>query len=80
MTADLEVEDYPDYFTDLKQHVEKHWENDDAYRFDRLAGALFETQCPNCLLNVGAMVRNTDTPWLDVVCPACDHEWEERVT
>lgn len=76
MSVDPEVEDLPDYMGERKQHVEA-WDAD-AYRFDRLAGALVETVCPNCTLTVGAMVRNTDTPWIDLVCPACDAEFTER--
>lgn len=70
-------ESEPDVFGDAKRHLEG-WTEADAYRFDSLAGALVYTQCPNCTLNIGAMVRNTDTPWIDLVCPACDHEFTER--
>lgn len=76
MSADAEVEDFPDYMGERKQHVEA-WDAD-AYRLDQLAGALLYTRCPNCTLDVGAFVRNTDTPWIDLVCPACDHEFTER--
>ncbi|WP_217181419.1 hypothetical protein [Streptomyces sp. AC495_CC817] len=71
-----EIEDLPDYLGDAKRH--KEWVNEDPFRRDRLAGALIETVCPRCTLTIGAFVRNTDTPWLDLVCPACDFEFTER--
>lgn len=72
-----ELEDLPDYMGERKQHVEA-WDAD-AFRLEQLAGALFQTVCPNCTLMVGAFIRNTDTPWLDLVCPGCNHEFEETV-
>lgn len=77
MTAEAQVEDLPDYLAERKSHVEA-WDAD-AFRMQKLAGALHDTVCPNCDLEIGAFIRNTDTPWLDLVCPVCDHEFEERV-
>lgn len=76
MSLEAEVEDLPDYMGERKQHIEG-WDAD-AYRFEQLAGALVYTRCPGCKLDVGALVRNTDTPWIDLVCPACDAEFTER--
>lgn len=75
--SDAEVEGLPDYLGDRKRHLEG-WDDADGFHRDRLAGALIDTQCPNCTLFIGAMVRNTDTPWIDMVCPACDHEFTEH--
>lgn len=77
MSAEAEVEDLPDYLGDAKRHKEG-WDDADEYRLNRLAGAIIETVCPSCTLAIGALVRNTDTPWIDMVCPACDHEFTER--
>lgn len=77
MSTAAEVEDLPDYLGDAKAHKEG-WADADAFHRERLAGALIDTVCPNCTLTIGAFVRNTDTPWLDLVCPACDHEFVER--
>ena len=71
-----EVEDLPDYFGDRRRALDD-WD-EDAFRSDRLAGALMQTTCPHCNLLVGAFIRNTDTPWLDLVCPVCKQEFTER--
>lgn len=73
-----EVEDLPDYLGDRRKSLDD-WD-EAAFRRDRLAGALMQTECPKCLLLVGAFVRNTDTPWIDLVCPVCQTEFTETVT
>lgn len=48
------------------------------YRTQQLGGALLETVCPNCHMQVGAHVLNDDDGVREVECPACRHRWEEE--
>lgn len=70
------IEDLPDYFG-ARRRLLDDWD-EDAFHTDRIRGALMETVCPVCTLTVQAFVRNTDTPWIDLVCPVCKTEFTER--
>jgi ribosomal protein S27E len=49
------------------------------FNLERLAGALLHTRCPNCLLDTGALINNTDDRWMEVECPGCSHTWTEEL-
>lgn len=43
--------------------------------------AILETECPSCGRRVGALIRDDDDRWKNVVCPrdVCGHVWTEEV-
>ncbi|MFF3029114.1 hypothetical protein [Microbacterium sp. NPDC057944] len=70
------VDEFPDYFGDVKRFKEQHAEP--LPTFDDVR----ETDCPECGRHVHAhIIDGPDPVFIDLACPRdlCRHVWSERV-